>query len=231
MFIDLQISAMQKISLTFFSLFITLNCSSQTLPDFNPPKNYKLVIETKGDLDKDGINEVVYAFDTDKPDGNNGLKRILYICKQLDGKIKLWKSNSTILRSNKDCGFCVDAGVNLSIKISNNTLITGQTFNHNSRHYSTWKNIYRYQNNDWFLIGSTLNDYDTCDFDYQYDINFFTKKVSVAYTYGSCDDDKKIPKDRFYNFKYPFKAIPKMDGFAPGKAELKIPATSKYFYY
>ncbi|WP_316827462.1 hypothetical protein [Pedobacter miscanthi] len=215
----------------FYLLMITLSSNGQTLPDFTQPKNYKLVLETKGDLDKDGIDEVVYAFDTDKPDGKNGLKRILYICKQLDGKIKLWKSNNSILWSNKDCGFCLDAGVNLSIKINNNTLLTEQTFNHNSRHYSTWKNIYRYQNNDWFLIGSTMNDYDTCDFDYEYDINFSTKQVNVAYTYGSCDEGKKIPKDHFYNFKYPFKTIPKMEGFTPGKAELKIPANGKYFYY
>jgi len=231
MFIDLQISAMKKISLTFFTLLIVLKCSSQTMADFNLPKNYKMVLETRGDLDKDGVEEVVYAFDTDKPDGRDGLKRMLYICKQVDGKIKLWKSNSTILRSNKDCGFCIDAGVNLSIKISNNTLITEQTFNHNSRHYSTWKNIYRYQNNDWFVIGSTMNDYDTCDFDYKYDINFSTKQVSVAYTYGTCDENKKIPKDNFYNFKYPFKTIPKMDDFAPGKAELKIPKSDRNFYY
>lgn len=224
-------NAMIKFIFTLFILFITLHVTSQTLPDFNPPKNYKLVLEARGDLDKDGKEEMVYAFDTDKTDGKDGLKRILYICKQVDGKIKLWKSNGTILWSSKDCGFCVDAGVNLSIKIKNNTLITEQTFNHNTRHYSTWKNIYRYQNNDWFVIGSTMKDYDTCDFDYQYDINFSTKQVNVAYTYGSCDDDKKIPKDSFYNFKYPFTAIPKMDGFTPGKVELKFPANNKYFYY
>jgi hypothetical protein len=223
---------MKKLIFLFFGfLIISFPITAQTMPDFAPTKNYKIITETKGDLDKDGIDEIVYVFDTDKPDGKNGLKRILYICKQLDGKIKVWKSNGSILRSNKDCGFCIDAGVNLSIKIKNNTLITEQSFNHNSRHFSTWKNIYRYQNADWFLIGSTYDDYDTCDFDYKYDINFSTKQVSVAYTYGDCDDGKKIPKDSFYNFKYPFKTVPKMDGFTPGRAELKIPANGKYFYY
>ncbi|WP_293313714.1 hypothetical protein [Pedobacter sp. UBA5917] len=212
-------------------LLFALQSIGQTMPDFIPPKNYKPVLETRGDLDKDGIEEVVYAFDTDKPDGKDGLKRILYICKQVDGKVKLWKSNNTILRSNKDCGFCVDAGVNLSIKIKNSTLVTEQTFNHNSRHFSTWKNIYRYQNNDWFVIGSTMNDYDTCDFNYQYDINFSTRQVNVSYTYGDCDEGKKIPKDSYYSFKYPFKTIHKMDGFAPGRYELKIPKSDRYFYY
>ncbi|KQM65254.1 hypothetical protein ASE74_10340 [Pedobacter sp. Leaf216] len=223
---------MKKLPFIFLSLIIiSLKSNSQTLPDFFPPKNYKMVTQTKGDLDKDGIEELVIVFDTDKADGENGFKRMLYICKQINGKNKLWKSNSSILKSSKDCGFCIDAGVNLSVKIKNNTLITEQSFNHNSRHYSTWKNVYRYQNADWFLIGSTYDDYDTCDFDYKYDINFSTKQVSVAYTYGDCDDGTKIPKDSFYNFKYPFKALPKMDGFIPGQIELKIPANGKYFYY
>jgi len=223
---------MKKLTFVFSGLFlISASAISQNLPDFNPPKNYKMVAETKGDLDKDGIDEQVYVFDTDKTDGKNGLKRILYICKKLSGKMKLWKSNSNILRSNKDCGFCIDAGVNLSVQIKNNTLIIEQSFNHNSRHFSTWKNIYRYQNGDWFVIGSTYNDYDTCDFDFKYDVNFSTKQVEVAYTYGDCDENKKIPKDTFHHFKYPFTAIPKMDGFTPGQTELKIPSSSKYFYY
>ncbi|MCD0490609.1 hypothetical protein LPB86_20395 [Pedobacter sp. MC2016-14] len=211
--------------------FLTTTATAQELPDFKVPANYSKIWEVKGDLDKDGIAEVVYAYNTNKPDGASGFFRILYICKLFNGKAKLWKQNSSVLRSSKDCGFCLNKGIDLSINIKNNTLIIQQNFQHNARHYSSNKNIFRYQNGDWFLIGSTYNVYDTCEFDDTYDINFSTKQVSVACTYGDCDEGKTAASDEFFDFKYPFKAIPKMDGFKPGKVELRIPKSRRFFYY
>jgi len=210
---------------------LSLQTSAQQLTDFKVPTGYTKVIEAKGDLDKDGIEEVVLAYNTNKPDGILGFFRVLYICKLEGGKLKLWKKNNSILRSSKQCGFCVDEGINLSLVIKNNTLTVSQTFNYNTRHYGTNKNVFRFQNEDWYLIGSTFNDYDTCAFDFKYDINFSTKQVSVAYTFGDCDEGKEIPEDKIYNFKYPFTSIPKMDGFNPGKAEHKIPNSKSFFYY
>lgn len=216
----------------FCLLFLSISSTAQTLPNFNVPAGYVKVDEVKGDLDKDGIDEQVYVYNSDKQDGGIGFYRALYICKVKDGKIKLWKKNATILWSSKDCGFCLEEGIELSLEIKNNTLIIAQTFKHNSRHTSTYKNIFRYQNADWFLIGSTYHNYDTCDFDFSYDINFSTKQVSVAENYGSCDDDdKKVPEDESYHFKYPFKSIPKMDGFKTGQVELHVPNAKKSFYY
>ncbi len=210
---------------------ISFKSSVQQLPDFIAPINYSKVMEAKGDLDKDGTNEIIYVYNTDQLDGDVGFFRVLYICKLQGGKVKLWKKNTSVLRSSKDCGFCVDAGIDLSVAIKNNTLMISQTFNHNTRHFSTVKNIFRYQNGDWFLIGSTYNDYDTCDYDYKYDVNFSTKQVRITYAYGDCDEGKKIPKDEFYSFKHPFKSIPIMDGFKPGNVELKVPNTKHFFYY
>lgn len=217
--------------LTLTSLF-TVGASAQQLRTFVVPAAYTKILEVKGDLDKDGVDEIVYAYNTNKKDAELGFLRELYICKLIKGQVMLWKKNTSVLRSSADCGFCLDAGIDLTVDIKNNTLIISQTFNHNSRHYSTHKNIFRYQQADWFLIGSTFNDYDTCAFDFRYDINFSTRQVDVAETYGDCDDGRgTIPKDKFYNFKYPFTGIPKMDGFKSGKVELKIPGSKKYFYY
>ena len=210
---------------------LSIETSAQQLIEFKPPVGYTKVLEAKGDLDKDGIDEMVFAYNTDRQDNDLGAYRILYICKLESGKLKLWKKNTSVLRSSKQCGFCVDEGIDLSLVIKNNTLAVSQTFNYNSRHYGTNKNIFRFQNGDWYLIGSTFSDYDTCAFDYKYDVNFSTKQVSVAYTYGDCDEGKEIQKDWFSKFKYPFASIPKMDGFKPGKAEHKIPNSKAFFYY
>jgi hypothetical protein len=219
-----------KYSLLFL-FFIQLTSSAQQPNDFQAPLNYVQVLAVEGDLDKDGKNEIVYVYDTNTRNKNLGFFRVLYICKIKDGKIKLWKKNTSVLRSSKECGFCLDKEVDLNVEIKNNTLIIKQTFNHNSRHYSTNKNIFRFQNGDWYLIGSTFSDYDTCAHDFQYDVNFSTKRVSVSETYGDCDEDKKIPEDQFYDFRYPFTKIPKMDGFKPGEVALKVPNSNKYFFY
>ena len=212
-------------------LLFCLNTTAQTLPDFVAPKAYQKVLQARGDLDRDGLDEVVLVYNSNKETERIGFKRILYICKEVNGVLKLWKQNLSVLWNSRDCGFCLDAGINLSVKIKNYTIIIEQTFQHNSRHYSTYRNVFRYQNNDWYLIGSKYNDYDTCHFDFQYDINFSTRQVVVDYTHGDCDDGVEVPKDRHVNFRYAFKSIPKMDGFTAGKTALKIPNSDQFFYY
>ncbi|MFD2285055.1 hypothetical protein GJU39_09900 [Pedobacter petrophilus] len=219
-----------KLLLTFLILF-SFKLSAQKLISFIPPSGYTKVLETNGDLDKDGINEVVLVYNTNRKTDRTGFTREMYICKLINGSLKLWKKNASVLWNSDDCGFCLDSGINLSVKIKGNTLIIEQTFQHNSRHFSTYRNIFRHQNGDWFLIGSKYNDYDTCHFDFQYDINFSTNQVAIDYTFGDCDDGVPVPKDSELRFKYPFKSIPKMDGFTAGKHEIKIPNAKQYFYY
>lgn len=220
-----------KLLLTFLVL-ISIKVYSQELPNFKVPTGYHLVDQAEGDLDKDGIKEVVYAYNTTHNNGENGFDRELYICKRIAGKLKLWKKNTTVLWKSKDCGFYANDSVPFEMSIRNNTLIISQTFYHNSRHTSTYNSIFRYQNKDWYLIGSTYSDADNCDYDFTYDINFSINKVDISETYGSCDgDDKPVPKDEFFTFRYIFKNIPKMDTFTPGKMVVKIPNSKKSFYY
>jgi len=217
--------------LTLLIVFFSLKVAAQTLPDFAVPAGYKKVLEAKGDLDRDGVEELVVVYNDSKKPSGVGFKRHLYILKKVKNSLKIWKTNSTILWGSQDCGFCADAGVNLSVKIKNYTIITEQTFWHNSRHTSIFRNVFRYQNNDWFLIGSTYNDRYNCGYDYTYDINFSTKQVHITYDGEDCDEGSSQPPAQQKNFKYPFKAIPKMDGFSTGKGEIKIPGSDKYFYY
>jgi len=220
-----------KLLLTFLVL-ISIKSYSQALPNFKVPTGYNLVDQAEGDLDKDGIKEIVYAYNTTRNNGEKGFDRELYICKRVGGKLKLWKKNTTVLWKSKDCGFYAEEGVPFEMSISKNTLIISQTFNHNSRHTSIYNSIFRYQNKDWYLIGSTYSNADNCDYDFTYDVNFSINKVEISETYGSCDgDDKPLPKDEFFTFRYVFKNIPKMDGYTPGKMDVKIPNSKKSFYY
>lgn len=47
----------------------------------------------------------------------------------------------------------------------------------NSRRFEEIKYVIRYQNDDFYLIGSTYRYADTCDFDDTYHINFSTDNV------------------------------------------------------
>lgn len=220
------------LSLIFILLFNVFGYS-QELKDFVVPSTYKKIAEVKGNLDKDSIEEIVYAYNNNQKVKDLGFVRVLYICKQVDGKIKLWKKNSTVLWKSEDAGFCspFPCTVELTIKIENKTLIIEQSFNGNARVTNTYKDIFRYQANDWYLIGSNYDRYRNGESDYVNDINFSTKKVEISTTYESSDDEKTPPKDEFDSFKYPFPVIPKMDGFIPGKKEIKTPKSVNYFYY
>ena len=221
---------MKQILIIIIYLFINI-CVGQNFEE-TLPKKYHKVIETKGDLDNDGIDEIVYVYDTDKEVEELGFERELYICKVIDDKIKLWKKNKSILWKSKDGGFYSENGIEMSIEILNNTLILKQTFQSNSRHSQTYKNIFRYQNNDWYLIGSNCTHDDNCEFNFAYDINFSTKKVIVSEKYHNCEDNQKQTQKNYYKtFKYDFKETPKMDNFVAGKKEINIPKTRKYFYY
>jgi hypothetical protein len=229
---------MKNIALLFN--FFCLMSYSQELQNLVIPKGYTKIAEAKGDIDKDGIDELVYVYNTtsetksDDPEKNIGFSRELYICKIVGGKTKLWHKNTSVIRGSRDCGFCYEGGTNPKLTIKNNTINIEQTFYSNSRHTQTNTNIFRFQNKDWYLIGATSYFFDTCEFEENYDVNFSTKKATVSHVYGDCDDgsERKIPKDEYYKFTIPLKEIPKMDGFVVGANKFKIPNTkNEYFYY
>jgi hypothetical protein len=141
---------MKNIALLFN--FFYLMSYSQELQNLVIPKGYTKIVEAKGDIDKDGIDEIVYVYNTtsetksDGPEKNIGFSRELLICKIIGGKTKLWHKNTSVIRSSHECGFCYDGDTNLKITVKNNTISIEQTFYSNSRHTQTNTNIFRFQN-------------------------------------------------------------------------------------
>lgn len=219
---------MKKIIL-ILPLFISQICFGQNFDEILP-KSYLKISEAKGDLDKDGIDEIVYVYNTDKEINDLGFERELYICKIIDGKRKLWKKNNSILWNSKEGGFFSENI--MTIEILKNTLILKQTHSSNSKHSITYKNIFRFQNNDWYLIGSNCTDETICSFKFVYEINFSTNNVNFSEEYSNCEDIENYTQKNYYKiFKHNFKEIPKMDGFRAGINKFKIPKIKKYVYY
>lgn len=224
---------------TFFSFLIVLsviNLSAQNLKIFSVPKGYTRIAEAKGDLDKDGKDEVVLVFDTNiKASDNHNLegatdyKRVFYILKNEDGRLKIWKENSTILFSSGTGFYPSDNTLEVSIK--NNSLHIGQSFFTNSRHTQQYKHTFRFQNGDFYLIGSLDHFEDTCDFSFTNEINFSTGKVIIDREYSSCDDDAKIPQDFHEDFTHKLQNLIKMDDFKIGEHKFRLPGLKEDFVF
>lgn len=218
---------------SFFAIIFFSALQSQELKDFTIPKGYEKILETKGDLDKDGKDETVIVFNTDKtPDSKSpGLVRKFYILKNVNGKLKIWKENSNLIFDSKE-GFYPESN-ELELTIKNNCLVIFQSYFSNSRHTVTSKNTYRFQNGDFYLIGALVQFDDTCKFNYSDEINFSTGKVIVSEEYSDCDDgsNRKIPENYYKEFTYKLPKLIKMNEYKMGKNEIKIPNSKKSFNF
>lgn len=226
---------MKKLLSCIIILFFTISYA-QNLKNFTVPRGYKKVTEVKGDLDKDGKDETVIVFDTDKTasddertPGKKDYKRVFYILKNEQGQFKIWKENSSLLYSS-GLGFYPNDNI-LNVQIKNNCLVVEQSFFSNSRHTQINKHTFRFQNGDFYLIGAYDNFKDTCEFDFTNEINFSTGKVIVDREYSSCDDETKIPENVYKEFIHKFKPLIKMNDFKIGEHKFKILGMKEDFVF
>lgn len=221
---------------TLFTILLFTISQSQELKNFVVPKDYEKIAETKGDLDKDGIDETIIIFDSPKKVesfyNRKSPQRELFILKNSSGKLKIWTKNSTIILP-KEIGFSPESNPLPEITIKKGTLIVTQSFSTNSRHTQTYKHTYRYQNDDFYLIGSLQNFDDTCEFNMYDEINFSTGKAIVDQKYYPCfTEDKTAPAADFHKeFNYKLKKLIKMNNFKPGENSIKIPNSDKHLQY
>ncbi|RLJ34409.1 hypothetical protein CLU97_3917 [Chryseobacterium sp. 7] len=223
----------------FFSILFVLSVcglSAQTLKNFAVPKGYTQIAEATGDLDKDGTDELVLIFNTNikasddrNLEGTTDYKRVFYILKKENNGLKIWKENSDILFSS-GTGFYPSDNT-LEVTIKNNSFRINQSFFTNSRHTQQYKHTFRFQNGDFYLIGSLDHFEDTCDFSFTNEINFSTGKVIVDKNYSSCDDNAKIPQDFHKEFTHKLQNLIKMDNFKIGEHKFKLPGLKEDFIF
>ncbi|AZA80981.1 hypothetical protein C1637_10730 [Chryseobacterium lactis] len=225
-----------KIFLSFLTLLFFTSFYAQSLKDFSAPKGYTKIAEVKGDLDKDGQNEIIIAFDTDTKasemedySGRKDVQRIFYILKNENNHLKIWKTNSTFLLSS-GIGFYPENNI-LEFSIKNNCLIVVQQFSTNSRHTQGYTHTFRFQNDDFYLIGSQDTFEDTCEFNFMNVINFSTGKVVVDREYSSCDEDSKVPPNYHKEFIHKLPTLVKMNDFKIGEHKFKIPGSKEDFVF
>ncbi|ATN06862.1 hypothetical protein CRN76_16320 [Chryseobacterium indologenes] len=224
-------------SLFSFLCFLSLTgFYAQSIQDFSVPTGYIKVAEAKGDLDKGGRDEIILAFDTnikasEQEGSSNRIDklRMFYILKNENNHLKVWKENSTFLLSG-GTGFSPEYN-RLALSVKNNCLIIEQEYSTNSRHTQSYKHTFRFQEGDFYLIGSEDTFEDTCDFKFINVINFSTGKVVIDKEYSSCDEQTKVLPDGYKEFKHKFQALVKMNDFKIGEHTFRIPGSKEDFVF
>lgn len=221
---------------SFITLSFIFTSYAQNLKPLSVPGGYKKIAEAKGDLDKDGKDEVVMVFNTNTRASKEeypeeDYKRVLYILKNTDHGLKIWKEVSGFLFSS-GMGFSPEYNDPPQISIKNNALAIRQEFDTNSRHTLAYKHTFRFQNGDFYLIGSQENFDDTCEFNILHEANFSTGKVIVDEQYYPCFDGDKAPQENFYKaFTYRLKTLIKMTDFKIGEHKFSIPSSKNHFTF
>jgi hypothetical protein len=183
---------MSKLMLLFFIAFLCGQAVGQSVP---VPPNYSVVDNVPGDLDQDGIAELVVAYNTEKEseDASESVPRELIIYKKEHDGWVIWKRSGQALYGSRDGGMMGDPFED--IQIENGVLSVSQSGG------SSWKwghtDKYRYQDGAFYLIGYSSSYGRICDYWTNVDFNISTGKMIVTKAYEKCDgeeEDQKIYK-------------------------------------
>lgn len=183
------------------------------------------IAESFGDLDKDGIEEKVVVIDTGI-ELNAGTERQLLIYKKSNNEWKLWHTS---------VGVVVQGGL-MNSSFENLTIERGCiVIRHfgGSRNKWFYTHRFRYQNNDWELIGATIDNYTMCELSEKFDYNFSTGKMIYTKETEVCEEgeDAKVINTENIEFKKKLIELPKMDGFKVGENLIKFTDSERQFYY
>jgi hypothetical protein len=197
-------------------------------PSVPSPKSFKNIKEVKGDLDGDKEDELVVVYDTQKQDELGTQREIHVFKKEADKWNLLHKTQGPVLAS-KAGGMMGDPFDNISIE--NGAIV----INHFGGAREKWgyTHRYRFQKDNWFLIGATIIYSIVCEESSSYDYNLSTGKVIVTQTREACDSEgnpKGKPKVTASEFNIKQKKEISMDGFVPGNSEAKL-TKDKNFYF
>ena len=193
--------------------------------DFTP-KFWKLKATAFGDLDKLPGDEAVAVYETPIP-GDAGFEQVLAIFKKTGNRWTLWHQSAKPILGTQGGGTMGNPFERIAI--ANSAIV----INHfgGSRQKWSYKHIYRFQNNDWYLIGASVHFGAPCDYFIDFDYNLSTGEVVAAYQEEICSDEEKgVAKHLKDHFKEAA-TLPKMDEFIPGDNMIYVSGLKYEVYY
>ncbi len=188
------------------------------------PKSFKIIDETEGDLDSDGVSEKVIVYET-KKETDLGTERQIFIYKKTNDKWKLWKKSVGAILPSQHGGMMGDPFKGISIE--RNCIV----INHfgGSRQKWNYTHRFRFQSGEFQLIGATVNFGSPCDYFFNFDYNLSNGKINYEKETEDCENESsKFEKKEMIR---KLETLPTMNGFYPGNNELKFPKSETIIYY
>jgi len=171
-----------------------ISCQAISGQRLSIPENYTIVDSIRGDLNKDGIDELVVAYTTavENEETLESVPRELIIYQKEGNAWVIWKKSTKALYGSRDGGMMGDPFGEIEIK--KGLLLISQNGG------SSWKwghtDTYRYQEGAFYLIGYSSNYGKPCEYWTDVDFNLSTGKMMVKKEYENCeaDDEQEIYK-------------------------------------
>jgi hypothetical protein len=203
-----------KYFLFFYVLFFSRLCNGQDT-----------LANLVGDLNKDKIPDKVIIINTDvQSEGDLGTIRKVLIYFKQGNQFKLAATNTTIVMPSLSGVMVGDPFLDAEIK--NNTLI----INHFGGSNEKWNYIhtYRFQKNNWFLIGAKSAYGSACGKMEEFDYNLNTGQVKYKKSFLDCESGKDDKITKIINKVIKAKPV-LMRGYEPGEGSMKVDGIEVYY--
>ena len=163
------------------------------------PKNYSIIDSVYGDLNKDGIDELVVVYNCDEQNQDEeSVPRELIIYKKKNNNWIIWEQSKNLLLGSKDGGMMGDPFDSLLIK---NGVLSISHFG-GSRWKWGYTEKYRFQNKKFYLIGYSSMSGAPCEYWLNSDFNLSTGKIIFTKEYEDCEHSEqeiyKTENETFY---------------------------------
>lgn len=190
---------------------------------------FEILEKITGDLDKDGVDETVVAYDTHM-EGEMGSERTIYIYKATEGGgWEEWITSTRAIMPSESGGMMGDGfdGIEIIKGVLHVRHWGG------SREKWSYTHKYRFQNGDFYLIGVTSTSGAPCDYWEDFDYNLSTGQVNFKREHESCpDEDYKSDATEFNSdFEVKLDELPKFKNIELIGTQVIDPYTGESCYY
>jgi hypothetical protein len=182
-------------------------------------KPSRVIAETFGDLDKDGVAEKLIVLDSGLQ-GDFGTERVVLIFKKAKKHWALWHSSQGSVLPSAHGGMMGDPFE--EIKIDRGSIVIRHFGG--SRYKWSYVHRYRLEGSAWKLIGATINFGAPCEDFTNFDYNLLTGKATYEQALDVCPDMENLSdaKDLKETLQLPASQLPDMDGFYPGANRIDL---------
>lgn len=177
---------MKPLSLFVIFFLSIIVAFSQSVPI---PSNYSVVDSVLGDLDKDGVDELVVAYNTksDEDEIDKGVPRELVIYKRQNNRWGVWQKSMQALYGSSDGGMMSDPFGEITIEKG----ILKISHEGGGRWKWNFTDKYRYDGKEFKLIGYESYYGTPCEYWELVDFNLVTGKIIIEKEFERCENDAK----------------------------------------